>query len=53
MSFNKHILILVFYSPTFFDRFDQSTKENILAFILGSALKLSDYGKVSHYLLSP
>ncbi|KAF5456236.1 hypothetical protein F2P56_025737 [Juglans regia] len=27
-------------------RFDQSTKENILAFILGSALKLSDYGKL-------
>lgn len=40
------IVVLPFYSPTYFSRFDQSTKEKILAFILGSALKLSDYGKV-------
>jgi hypothetical protein len=40
------IVVLLFYSPTYFSRFDQSTKEKILAFILGSALKLSDYGKV-------
>jgi hypothetical protein len=32
-----------FYNPS---RFDQSTKEDILAFILGSAQRLSDYGKV-------
>jgi hypothetical protein len=40
------IVVLLFYSSTYFSRFDQSTKEKILAFILGSALKLSDYGKV-------
>ncbi|KAI4332818.1 hypothetical protein L6164_017696 [Bauhinia variegata] len=28
------------------NRFDQSTKEKILAFILGSAMKLSNYGKL-------
>lgn len=38
------IILAVFTLNTF--RFDQPTKEKVLAFILGSAVRLSAFGKV-------
>lgn len=47
-DFHLQLLFLYFQNLNFclFSRFDQSTKDGIVFFILSSALELSSYGKV-------